>query len=79
MSYRNYQVDMSYPISPHFLLGYLNSTSVADDPSIADALVLTTGTFIIFHWPEDPLAEQTITLRFVRTVIYGFRLQDFSP
>ena len=60
------------------LLSRINTTTVADDTFITDTLVFTAMTFIILDRTKNALAEQTITFGFVRTVINGFRLQNFT-
>src|SRR5437763_1513613 len=69
---------MAHAFAAHFLFSYFNTTTVTYDTLVTDTLVLTAGTFIIFNGSEDPFAEQTITFRFVRTVVDRFRLQYFT-
>jgi hypothetical protein len=35
-------------------------------------------TFVVLYRTEDPLTEQTIALRLIRTIVDGFRLEDFT-
>ena len=65
---------MTGTLTTNFLLGNLNTATVADDTLIADALVLAAGTLVILGRTEDTLAEQTITLRLVCTIVDGLRL-----
>ena len=58
--------------------GNFYTTTVADDTFITDTLVFTAMTFIILDRTKNALAEQTVTFGFVRTVINGFRLQNFT-
>ena len=78
MSHRHNQLDMSHTFTAHFLFSNFHTTTVADDTFITDTLVFTAMTFIILDRTKNALAEQAITFGFVRTVINGFRLQNFT-
>ena len=43
MSYGNNELDMTGTLTANLLLSNLNTTTVADDTLVADALVLTAG------------------------------------
>ena len=70
----HHKLDMSGTLAAYLLLRHLNTAPVAYNALIAYALVLTTGTLIVLGWTKDVLAEQTITLRLVGTIVDGFRL-----
>jgi hypothetical protein len=74
MSYGDNQLDVSHTLTTYFLLRHLYTTTVADDSFVTDTFVLTAMAFVIFNRAKNTLAEQAVTLRFVGTVIYGFRL-----
>ena len=74
MCHWHHQLDMSRTLAAYLLLRHLNTAPVADDALIAYALVLTAGTLVVLGWTEDVLAEQTITLWLVGTVVDGFWL-----
>ena len=74
MSHGHNQLDVTHTLTAHLLLGYLHTTTVADDTFVTDALILTAVALIVLDRTEDALAEQTVTLGFISTVIDGFRL-----
>ena len=78
VSHRHNQLDMSHTFTAHFLFSNFHTTTVADDTFITDTLVFTAMTFIILDRTKNALAEQTVTFGFVRTIINGFRLQNFT-
>ena len=78
MSHRNHQLDVSGTLTAHFLLCHLNTTTVTDDTLITDTLVLSAGTLIVLSRTEDALAEQTVTLWFVGTIVDGFGFGDLA-
>ena len=71
MSDGNDEVDMTRTLSSHLLLCHLNTATVAHDALIAYALVLTAGTLIVFLRTEDALAEKSVTLGLVCTIVDG--------
>ena len=60
-----------------YLIG-LHTTAVADDALVTDALVLAAGTLVVLRRTEDALAEQTVTLRLVGTIVDGLRLCNLT-
>ena len=78
VSHRHNQLDMSHTFTAHFLFSNFHTTTVADDTFITDTLIFTAMAFVILNGTKNALAEQTIAFGFVRTVIYGFRLQNFT-
>ena len=66
------EVDMAHPFAAHPAMGHLDTALVADHPFIFHAAVFTAGAFPVFFRPEDPLAEEPITLRTVGAVVDGF-------
>ena len=73
-----YQFDVSAALTAHLLLGHLNTTTVAHDTLVADALVLTTGALIVLGRTEDTLTEQTAALGLVCTIVDGLRLRNLA-
>ena len=69
---------MTNAIATDLFLSNLNTTAVTNDSLIADALVLSTSTFVILYRTENTLTEQTITLRLVSTVVDCFWFQNLS-
>ena len=57
MRYGHNEFDMSHALTTHFLLGDLHAATLADDPFIADTLVLTAVALEILGRTEDTLAE----------------------
>ena len=56
----------------------LNATLVADDPLIADALVLSAVALPVARWPEDALVEEAVLLWLQRAVVDRLRLGDLA-
>ena len=73
----HYQLDMTHAFPSHFLLGHFNTATVANDPFVPDPFVFTAVAFPILYRAEDPFTEKAITLRLIRPVVDGFRLQYF--
>ena len=65
---------MSHTFATYFLFSNFYTTTVADNTFITDAFIFTAMAFVVFDRAEDTLAEQTVTLRFVCTIVDGFRL-----
>ena len=78
MSHRHYQLYVSATLTTNFLLSYLNTATVAHDTLITDALVLSAGTLIVLGRTKDTLAEQTIALRLIGTVVNGLWLGNLT-
>ena len=78
MSNGHNKLDVTRTLTTYLLLGYLYTTTVADDTLITDALVLTAGTLIILGRTEDALAELTIALRLICTIVDGLRLGNLT-
>ena len=76
--HRHHQLYMSHTFTAYFLFCNFYTTTVADDTFITDTLIFTAMAFVILNRTKNALAEQTIAFGFVRTVIYGFRLQNFT-
>ena len=75
---RHYQRDMAATLASYLLLSHLHTTSVADDATIANALILTAMALIVLRRTKDALAKQTITLRLIRTIIDRLRFEDLT-
>ena len=78
VSYRNNEFDVTRTLTTNLLLSNLYTASVADDSLVADALVLTAGALIVLGRTKNALAEETITLRLVCSIINGFRLSNLT-
>ena len=78
MSYGNNQFNMTSTLTTNLLLGYLNTTTVADDSLITDALVFTAGTLLVLGRSKDALAEQTVTFGLIGAIVDGLRLGDLT-
>ena len=68
------EFDVSHALTAHLRACHLDTAAVADDTLVADALVLAAVALPVARRAKDPLAEQTVTLGFERTVIDGLRL-----
>ena len=78
MSHRHHQLDVTRTLATNFLLSHLYTTTVAHDALVADSLILSAVAFVVSHRAENALAEETIALRLVGTVVDGFRLEHFT-
>lgn len=78
MGNRHNEFDMSRTLTAHLLLCNLYTATVADDATIADALVLSTSTLEILCRTEYALAEETVTLWLVGAVVDCFRLGNLT-
>ena len=75
MRYGHHETDMSHALTTHFLLRNLHAATLADDAFVADTLVLTAVALVVLRRTEDTLAEQTITLGLIGTIVNRLRLQ----
>ena len=69
---------MPHPLAADLLAGYFNTTSITNDTTIPDALVLAAVTFPVLNRPENPLAEQAVLFRFIGSVVDGFGLEHLA-
>ena len=54
---RHLELDVPHALTTHLLLRHLHLAAVADDPAIADPLVLTTVALVVLDRAEDTLTE----------------------
>ena len=78
MHHRYDQRNVAHAFAAHLLLGHLHTAAVADDPLVADALVFAAMAFVVLDRAEDTLAEQTVALGLVGTVVNGFGLEHLA-
>ena len=78
MGNRHHQLDVSAALAANLLLCHFHSTAVADDTLIADALVLSAMALIVLGGTENALAEETVALGLVGTVVDGLWFQDLT-
>ena len=78
MCYRNHQFDVAHALTTNFLLSYLYTATLADNTLVTNTFVLTAMALIVLNWTEDVLAEQTITLRLVGTIVDGLWFENLS-
>ena len=72
------KLDVTRTLTTNLLLSNLYTASVADNSLITDALVLSAGALIVLSRAKNALAEETITLRLICTIINGFRLSNLT-
>src|SRR5207248_10320549 len=70
------QVDVTHALAPHLLPRHLDAAALADDPLVADALVLAAIALPVLRRTEDALAEETVALGLERAVVDRLRLGD---
>src|SRR5690606_35443324 len=61
----------------HFFLRNLNAATITNNALIPDSLILSAMTFVIFYRPKNTLTEQSVTFRFISTVVDGFWFDNF--
>ena len=69
MSNRYHQLNVAHTLTAYFLLGYLYTTTVADNTLVTNSLVFTTVAFVILYRTENTLAKQTVPFGLVGPVI----------
>ena len=72
------QLDMTHTLTANLGPGYLDAAAFADDPLVADPLVLTAVTLPVPLGTENALVEQALLLRAKGSVVDRFRLLDLS-
>ena len=78
MSHGDDELDVTAALAAHLLLGDLDTTMVADDALVANALVLAAMALIVLDRAKDAFTEQSVTLRLVGTVVDGFGLEHLT-
>jgi hypothetical protein len=78
MCHGNHKLYVAHALTTHFLLSNLHTATFAHDTLVAYSLILSTMALIILYGTEYALAEQTVTLRLVCTIVNGFRLEDLT-
>ena len=73
MGHGNHKFDVAHALATYFLFGHFNTTSVADNAFVADALVLAAMAFEVLDGTENALAEEAVALRLVGAVVDCFR------
>src|SRR5207248_1123273 len=59
---RRGEVDVTHALAAHLLPRHLDAAALADDPLVADALVLAAVALPVLRRTEDALAEETVAL-----------------
>ena len=78
MGNRASQLNMAHALAPDPGQRDFNAALFADNALIFHALILAAQAFIILGRAKDTRAEQAVTLRLERAIIYGFRLLDLA-
>src|SRR5204863_10113102 len=66
---RRGQVDMAHALAANLGARDLDAAALADDPLVADALVLAAVALPVLGGAEDALAEEPVLLRLERAVV----------
>src|SRR5262249_37142713 len=66
---RSGEVDVTHPLAADLLPRHLDAAALADDPLVADALVLAAVALPVLGRTEDALAEQAVALGLERPVV----------
>ena len=72
------QFNVAHAFAAHFGQGHFYATFFTGYAFKFQAFVFTAQTFIVFDRAKDFGAEQTVALRFERTVVDGFRFFNFA-
>ena len=75
---RRGQVDMTHALAANLLAGDLDAAALADDPLVADALVLAAVALPVLGRAENALAEETVALGLERAVVDRLGLGDLA-
>src|SRR5207248_1726253 len=75
---RRRQVDVTHALAAHLLPRHLDAAALADDPLVADALVLAAVALPVLRRAEDALAEEAVALGLERPVVDGLGLGDLA-
>src|SRR5204862_1348759 len=75
---RRGQVDVAHPLAADLRPGDLDAAALADDPLVADPLVLAAVALPVLGGTEDALAEEPVLLGLQRAVVDGLRLEDLA-
>ena len=78
MCNRYHQLNVTTALTTYLLLCYLYTTTIADIALITNTLILSAMALIVLCGAKDTLAEETVTLRLVGSVIYGFRFKHLA-
>ena len=78
MRNRSSQLNVAHPLTADTGLRDFNTAAIADHTLIADLLVLSAGALPVLGRTEDTLAEQTVTFRFLGTIVDSLRFLDFA-
>src|SRR4029077_4732103 len=72
------KVDVTHALTANLLPRHLDAAAFADDPLVADSLVLAAVALPVLGRSEDPLAEQAVALGLERAVVDRLRLGDLA-
>src|SRR5918995_1162518 len=75
---RGGEVDVPHALTPHLLPRHLDAAALADDPLVANALVLAAVALPVLGRTEDALAEEAVTLGLERAVVDRLGLGDLA-
>ena len=78
MRNRSCQLNVAHSFTANGSLRDFDAAAIADNTLIADLLVLAAGALPVLCRTEDALAEQTVTLRLLRTIVNRLRLLYFA-
>ena len=69
---------MSHALTAYLCTRHLDAAAGADDPLVADALVLAAVALPVARRAKDAFAEKAVTLRLQGAVVDGLRLLYFT-
>ena len=72
------QFDMTHAFAAYFGQSHFHATFFTGYTFKFQAFIFSAQAFVVFDWTKDFGAEQTVTLRFERTIVDGFRLFNFA-
>src|SRR5262249_20590577 len=72
------ELDVTHTVPPDLGKGHLDAALLANDAAILHALLFATQALVILDRPEDPGAEQAITLGLESPIVDRLRLLDLA-
>ena len=74
----HHELDVAAAFATNLLLCHLHTATVADVALVADTLVLSAMALVVLGRTEDALAEETVTLGLVGSVVDGLGLEHLA-
>src|SRR5690606_19667149 len=76
--HRGGQLNVAHPLAADAAVSHLHAAAVTDHPLVLHPAILAAGAFPVLLRTKNPLAEQTVAFRTIRTVVNRLGLLDFA-